>query len=152
MNWLVIIFLILIGIIALVLEVFVLPGAIIGIIGSLFIIAGIVLSYVQYGLLAGNLTLLATGVFIVVSVVMFLRSKTWHKMTLTTQIDSKVNVHPDSLFEGMEGMSLSRLAPGGKAVFGNEVVEVFSSLNFIDQNTPIVISKIEGNKIIVKLK
>lgn len=152
MNWLVIIFLILIGIIALVLEVFVLPGAIIGIIGSLFIIAGIVLSYVQYGLLAGNLTLLVTGVFIVVTVVLFLRSKTWHKMTLTTQIDGKMNIQPDSLEVGMEGVALSRLAPGGKAVFGSDVVEVFSALDFIDPNTPVVISKIEGSKIIVKLK
>lgn len=152
MNWLVIIFLILIGVIALVLELFALPGAVVGIIGSLFIIAGIVMSYVKYGLLAGNLTLLITGVFIVISVVLFLRSKTWKKMTLTTQIDSKVNIQPDSLHEGMEGIALSRLAPGGKAVFGNEVVEVFSSLHFVDQNTPIVISKIEGNKIIVKLK
>lgn len=152
MNWLVIIFLILIGVIALVLELFALPGAVVGIIGSLFIIAGIVISYAKYGILAGNLTLLTTGVFIVISVVLFLRSKTWKKMTLTTQIDSKVNIQPDSLYEGMEGVSLSRLAPGGKAVFGNEVVEVFSSLHFIDQNEPIVISKIEGNKIIVKLK
>jgi len=119
MNWLVIIFLILIGVVALVLELFALPGAVVGIIGSLFILAGIVISYVKYGLLAGNLTLLITGVFIVISVVLFLRSKTWKKMTLTTQIDSKVNIQPDSLYEGMEGVSLSRLAPGRKAVVGN---------------------------------
>ena len=130
MNWLVIIFLILIGVIALVLELFALPGAVVGIIGSLFILAGIVMSYVKYGLLAGNLTLLTTGVFIVITVVLFLRSKTWKKMTLTTQIDSKVNVQPDSLFVGMEGVALSRLAPGGKAVFGDEVVGFFFSRSF----------------------
>lgn len=152
MNWLVIIFLILLGVLALVLELFALPGAIIGIVGSLFIIAGIVMSYIQYGVVAGNLTLLGTGVFIIITVVLFLRSKTWKRMTLTTQIDSKVNVQPDSLYVGMEGVSLSRLAPGGKAIFDQEIVEVFSSLDFIDQNTPIVISKIEGSKIIVKLK
>lgn len=152
MNWLVIIFLILLGVLALVLELFALPGAIIGIVGSLFIIAGIVMSYIQYGVVAGNLTLLGTGVFIIITVVLFLRSKTWKRMTLTTQIDSKVNVQPDSLYVGMEGVSLSRLAPSGKAIFGQEIVEVFSSLDFIDQNTPIVISKIEGSKIIVKLK
>lgn len=152
MNWLVIIFLILLGVLALVLELFALPGAIVGIIGSLFIIAGIVMSYVQYGVVAGNLTLLGTGVFIIITVVLFLRSKTWKRMTLTTQIDGKVNVQPDSLYEGMEGVSLSRLAPSGKAIFDQEIVEVFSSLDFIDQNTPIVISKIEGSKIIVKLK
>ena len=152
MNWLVIIFLILIGVIALVLELFALPGAVIGIIGSLFIIAGIIISYVKFGLLAGNLTLLITAVFIIASVVLFLRSKTWRKMTLTTQTDGKMNVQPETLQVGMEGIALSRLAPSGKAVFGSEVVEVFSALDFIDQNSPVIISKIEGSKIIVKLK
>ncbi|MDX9891631.1 MAG: NfeD family protein [Bacteroidales bacterium] len=152
MNWLVIIFLILIGVVALLLELFALPGAIVGIIGSLFIIAGIVLSYIQYGAVAGNLTLLGTGLLIIVAVVLFLRSKTWKKMTLTTQIDGKMNIQPDSLQVGMEGVSLSRLAPSGKAIINNEMVEVFSSLDFIDQNMPIVITKIEGSKIIVKLK
>lgn len=152
MNWLVIIFLILIGVVALLLELFALPGAIVGIIGSLFIIAGIVLSYIQYGAVAGNLTLLGTGLLIIVAVVLFLRSKTWKKITLTTQIDGKMNIQPDSLQVGMEGVSLSRLAPSGKAIINNEMVEVFSSLDFIDQNMPIVITKIEGSKIIVKLK
>lgn len=152
MNWIVIIFLILIGVVALLLELFALPGAIVGIIGSLFIIAGIVLSYIQYGAVAGNLTLLGTGLLIIVAVVLFLRSKTWKKMTLTTQIDGKMNIQPDSLQVGMEGVSLSRLAPSGKAIINNEMVEVFSSLDFIDQNMPIVITKIEGSKIIVKLK
>ena len=152
MNWLVIIFLILIGVVALVLELFALPGAVVGIIGSLFILAGIIISYVKYGLLAGNLTLLITGVFIVISVVLFLRSKTWKKMTLTTQIDSKVNVLPSELKVGMEGVTISRLAPGGKALFGDQEVEVFSHLGFIDQNQEIVIFQIDENKIIVKLK
>jgi membrane-bound ClpP family serine protease len=152
MNWLVIVFLIVLGILALVLELFALPGAVVGIIGSIFIIAGIVVSYVKYGLVAGNLTLLATVVFIIVAVVLFLRSKTWKRMTLNTQIDSKVNIQPEHLQAGMEGLSLSRLAPGGKAIFGDDVVEVFSAMNFIDQNQPIFIYKIEGSKIIVKLK
>ncbi|HPE39593.1 MAG TPA: NfeD family protein [Bacteroidales bacterium] len=152
MNWLVIIFLILIGVLALVLELFALPGAIVGIVGSLFIIAGVVLSYIQYGALAGNLTLLATGLLIIVTVVLFLRSKTWKKITLTTQIDGKMNIQPSSLQEGMEGVTISRLAPSGKAIINNEMIEVFSSLDFIDQNMPIVITKIEGSKIIVKLK
>ncbi|MBP1672737.1 MAG: hypothetical protein H6Q25_552 [Bacteroidetes bacterium] len=152
MSWLVIVFLIVLGIFALVLELFALPGAVVGIAGSIFIIIGIVLSYVKFGPLAGNLTLLGTVVLIVVAVVLFLRSKTWRKMTLTTQIDSKVNIQPEHLHEGMEGVTLSRLAPSGKAIFGDDVVEVFSTLDFIDPNQPIIIYKIEGSKIIVKLK
>lgn len=152
MGWFVIVFMILLGIFALLLEVLVLPGAIVGIIGSLFIIGGVVLSYAKFGVMTGNITLFTTAIFIVISVVLFLRSKTWKKMTLKTQIDGKVNLQPETLKEGMEGISISRLAPSGKAMFENEIVEVFSSLDFIDQNQQITIFKIEGNKIIVKLK
>ncbi|PKP21220.1 MAG: hypothetical protein CVU02_03410 [Bacteroidetes bacterium HGW-Bacteroidetes-19] len=152
MGWFVIVFMILLGIFALLLEVLVLPGAIVGIIGSLFIIGGVVLSYAKFGVMAGNITLFTTAIFIVITVVLFLRSKTWKKMTLKTQIDGKVNLQPDTLKVGMEGISISRLAPSGKAMFDNEIVEVFSSLDFIDQNQQITIFKIEGNKIIVKLK
>ncbi|HHT52525.1 MAG: NfeD family protein [Bacteroidales bacterium] len=152
MGWFVIIFLIVLGVLALMLEVLVLPGGIVGIIGALFVIAGVVLSYVHFGLWAGNITLLITAVFIIGTVILFLRSKTWKKMALTTEIDSKVNVLPSELKVGMEGVTISRLAPGGKALFGDQEVEVFSNLGFIDQNQEIVIFQIDENKIIVKLK
>ncbi len=152
MGWFVIIFLIVLGVLALMLEVLVLPGGIVGIIGALFVIAGVVLSYVHFGLWAGNITLLITAVFIIGTVILFLRSKTWKKMALTTEIDSKVNVLPSELEVGMEGVTISRLAPGGKALFGDQEVEVFSNLGFIDQNQEIVIFQIDENKIIVKLK
>ena len=114
MGWFVIIFFFVLGVLALMLEVLVLPGGIVGIIGALFVIAGVVLSYVHFGLWAGNITLLITAVFIIGTVILFLRSKTWKKMALTTEIDSKVNVLPSELKVGMEGVTISRLAPGGK--------------------------------------
>ena len=81
MGWFVIIFLIVLGVLALMLEVLVLPGGIVGIIGALFVIAGVVLSYVHFGLWAGNITLLITAVFIIGTVILFYalkRGKRWH--------------------------------------------------------------------------
>ena len=152
MNWLLIIILIVVGIIALMLEFLALPGAIVGILGSLSILGGIVLAYTQYGMMAGNITLFSTAVVIVIVVILFLRSGTWKKLALHTQIEGKVNEHATDMEVGMEGKAVSRLAPAGKALFKRESVEVFSSHGFIDENSTIVISKIEGNKIIVKLK
>jgi len=71
---------------------------------------------------------------------------------LETEIDSRVNVPDKELTVGMEGKTISRLAPAGKAVFNGSTEEVFSQQEFIDENQPVVITKIEGNKIIVKLK
>jgi membrane-bound ClpP family serine protease len=71
---------------------------------------------------------------------------------LKTEIDSKVNVLDHKIAVGMEGKTVSRLAPAGKAIFENITEEVFSQNDFIDENQQIIITKIEGSKIIVKLK
>jgi len=91
-------------------------------------------------------------VLLVVGMVFFFRYKTWKPLMLKTEIDSKVNVLDSKITVGMEGKTISRLAPSGKAIFENITEEVFSQNDFIDENQTIVITKIEGNKIIVKLK
>ena len=60
-------------------------------------------------------------------------------------------VDETKLKEGMEGVAVSRLAPTGTALFGDTEAEVVSMQGFIDQDTPIVIHKIEGSKIIVEI-
>lgn len=153
MNIGLIIVLILLGLVLLILEVLVIPGGIVGIIGCLMIIGGIVGSYVEYGIMIGNITLVATIVVCIVVIVLTLRTKTWRKLMLKTNIDSKVNEIDESKIQiGVEGVALSRLAPMGKGKFNGEVVEVSSTHGFIDVNSPIVVTGIEGNKVFVKLK
>ena len=71
---------------------------------------------------------------------------------LETEIDYRVNVPAPNITVGMEGKTISRLAPAGKAIIGNSTEEVFSQHEFIDENKAIIVTKIEGSKIIVKLK
>ena len=153
MNWAVIITIILIGILGLVLEFLVVPGGIVGVISGLVIAGGIGMAYYKYGVLAGNITLIVTVVGILVGIFFLLRSRTWKKLMLNTQIDSKVNeVDEAKIKVGSVGITVSRLAPGGKACFDDEVAEVFSAHDFIDENQEVIVLKIEGNKITVKLK
>jgi membrane-bound ClpP family serine protease len=153
MNWAIIITIILIGIIGLVLEFLVVPGGIVGVVSGLIIAGGIGMAYYQYGALAGNITLIVTVVGILIGIVFLLRSRTWKKLMLNTQIDSKVNeVNEAKIKVGSEGITVSRLAPGGKASFDGEIAEVFSAQEFIDENKEITVLKIEGNRITVKLK
>lgn len=153
MNWAVIITIILIGILGLVLEFLVVPGGIVGVISGLIIAGGVGLAYYKYGVLAGNITLIVTVIGILVGIFFLLRSRTWKKLMLNTKIESKVNeVDEAKIKVGSVGTTVSRLAPGGKAIFDGEVAEVFSSHDFIDENQQIVVLKIEGSKITVKLK
>lgn len=154
MNWaIIIITLIVVGVLGLVLEFLLIPGGVVGAISGLAIIAGIVLTYYEYGTVAGNITLIITVVALLVGLFFLLRSRTWRKFELSTKIDSKVNEIDESKVKvGAVGVTVSRLAPGGKANFDGEVVEVCSSHTFIDENQEVEVLKIEGNKITVKLK
>lgn len=153
MLWSTIIFIILVGILLMLLDFLVIPGGFVAIFGVLCIVGGIVAAFVSYGTTAGMLTLLGTAILILVSFVLMMRTKTWRKLQLKTEIDGRMNeVDPQKVQVGMVGKAVSRLAPMGTGMFGDELVEVSSVQDFIEANTEIEIVKIEANKIIVKPK
>lgn len=152
MSWALIIVLIIVGLLFLVLEILVVPGTtLVGIAGFLSLAWGIYGAY-QISLVAGHTTLVFTLILTCVTLYYSLRSKTWNKMKLSAAIDGKVNVPLLNLLPGDEGVTVSRLAPMGKAKFKGEYFEVQARDEFIDQNISIVIVKVEFNKIIVKKK
>jgi len=153
MNWLGIVLIIILGLVALLLEFLVLPGGVVGIIGALFVGAGIVISYFEYGAVGGSITLAGTLIAVVIIMILIFRNKSWRKVMLHENVTGKMNeIDMDKLQERMSGIAVSRLAHAGKGKFGTEVEEVHSAHGFIDVGQEIIISKIEGNKIIVKLK
>lgn len=153
MGWLSIIFIILVGILLMILDFLVIPGGVVAIIGVLGMVAGVVAAFIQYGTLAGFLTLLVTALFTIGSFVLMMRTKTWRKLQLNTRIDSKMNeFDPQKIHVGMTGRALSRLAPMGTGEFDGEVVEVSSPQDFIEVDTEIEITRIDGGKIYVKQK
>ena len=153
MSLFTIILIIFIGLLALLVDILVIPGMVIGTMGGIAIITGIVFAYSDHGLLTGNIVLAGTIVLVILSLILVFRSKTWEKGSLGTTVDGKMNeIDETKLVPGTEGVALGRLAPTGNGKFGEEIVEVRSEQNFIDAGKEIVIVKIEGNKIIVKLK
>jgi len=154
MHWLLILTFILIGLIFMVLEVLVIPGfGFAGVIGFILVAIGVWQTYAAYGLMAGHLVLAGTFVMTVLILFLSLRSKTWKRLALSDEIDSKVNVIDlEKVKPGDKGKTVSRLAPMGKALIHGEYYEVSTTGDFIDQQTEVVITRIEHNKIIVKRK
>lgn len=151
MNWAVIILLIIVGLAAIVLEILVVPGGVVGILGLAAIVGGIIISYTTYGTLAGNITLIATSIVTVTGLILSIRGKTWRKLMLNTEIDTKMNVFDKTkVAVGAVGKTASRLAPSGKAIFDGETVEVASMQNLIDENVTVEVVKIDGGKIFVR--
>jgi membrane-bound ClpP family serine protease len=91
-------------------------------------------------------------IVLILGIIFFFRYKTWKPLMLETEIDSKMNVPDKNLTVGMVGTAISRLATSGKAAFETGAEEVCSQQDFIDENQQVIITKIEGSKIIVKLK
>lgn len=132
------------------LELFLLPGFIVGIIGALVTIFAVVQTYVNYGVMAGNLILLGTIIGFVLILILFFRPKTWKKISLQETIDKKVNTVDTSVQVGVRGITVSRLAPMGKALINNAYYEVTTYGEYIEANEEIEIFKVEGNKIYVR--
>lgn len=152
MSWYLIISLIFFGMLAVILDFLLIPGGFVAVAGLCSMICGVVFSYAGYGSTAGTITLLCTLAFAALNMWLILRSKTWRKCALNTNIDVKANMFDaNRVHVGAVGQTISRLAPSGKAVFDGETVEVASSYGLIDENSSVTVERIEGNKIIVSL-
>jgi len=152
MSIFIIILLIFGGIALLFLEFFVVPGVSIpGIVGFALIVTAIYFSYSTYGIFYGNLILASTTVILFILVLIGIRKKTWHKVSLETEIKSKVNeIKTEDIKVGDKGLTISRLAPMGKISVNGIYVEAEALNQFVDQNTEIEIVKVLQNKVIVK--
>ncbi len=149
-----IIVLIVIGLILLVAEFLLIPGiTVAGIAGFVLIVFGVYLGYSQYGAMVGHIILLSTAAASVATIALSLRAKSWRWATLHTSINSKATEDYEQVIKpGDIGITVSRLAPMGKAVINDNIVEVTALGELVDQQSTIVVVRVEGSKIIVKLK
>ncbi|NCA85012.1 MAG: hypothetical protein EOM83_05475 [Clostridia bacterium] len=154
MSWTIILVLILVGLLFLILEILVVPGTtVVGIVGFILMAIGIWQTYAFHSTTTGHYVLASTLVLSIAAVALSLRSKTWDRAMLHTELDGRANMRDLAKINiGDEGISISRLAPMGKALINDEYYEVSSPGEFIDEGKAIVITKIEHKKIFVKLK
>lgn len=148
-----IITLIIVGLILLVAELLIIPGfGVTGILGLVSMIASCWFAFSTYGHLGGLIVVAVNILLIVTSTILILRSKTWKRLSLKTNIDAKVDLSPDKkgIEVEMAGKTLTRLAPGGLAKFGETITEVFTRDSLVEPGKEIVVSEIDGHRIFVK--
>ena len=146
---------ILLGVIFLLLEIFLLPGITVsGIAEFVFLVGGIAYAYMYMGPVAGNISLLIAGLLLAGSFIYFIKSKSLRRISLTTNIDSKVDTSDlNKINIGDEGITQSRLNPIGKVFINNLIVEA-KSINgeMIDEDTEVVVNKVDWSNILVSRK
>lgn len=149
----IIIFLMVIAIVLILLEIFMLPGiTVAGVGGFIFAAGGLIYAY-TISLWTGHITLVASVIVFGIVFAWLLRSKSFSRVALKTDIDSKLTSSRDlGILPGDEGITLSRLAPIGKARIKGITVEAKSLDELIDENTPVIVMRVDGYNVIVQTK
>ena len=147
-----VIVLILVGLVLIFAEILLIPGiGVAGILGLLSMGGSCFYAFNQMSTTAGILVTATNAILIVALTVWVLRAKTWKRFTLNTNIDSKaVNFDENAIAAGDTGKTVTRLAPMGTAIIGNETHEVKALEGIIDSGVEIEVVLIEDNKIYVK--
>ena len=151
LNIIIIVIFMTVAIVLFLLEIFLLPGiTIAGIGGVLFAIAGVIYAY-SIGTVMGHITLIGSVVLFIGFFAWLLRAKSFQRIALKTNVDSTlISTRDMGLQVGDKGIALSRLAPIGKARFGDTTVEAKTQGDFIDEQTPIVIIRLDGYNVVVE--
>ena len=147
MNTALIIIILILGVALLALEIVALPGGVAGFFGVGLIGVGVWQSYGQFGNNVGTIILICAIALCILMLILFMKAKTWKRFSLYVELDSKVNQLEPAVQAGSRGVTISRLAPTGKALIDGEQMEVHAVNKFIDPDRPIEVVGIEGYRI-----
>ena len=140
MDIFIIALLIFIGLVMVILEVFFLPGiTIAGISAVLFFVGAVFYAFMQLGEFAGYITIAVSVIVTIVGIVIFISS------VAPTLVSDQIKV-------GDEGVTLSRLNPMGSVLINDVTVEARTREDFIDEDTPVVVEKVDRTTVIVQKK
>lgn len=132
-------------------EVFLLPGlGICGVASALCVLFALGVAFVGYGLFVG---LVATAVVVVLgawSLYWVMHSRRLKRLSLHARIDSTVaNEQLLQIKVGDRGVALTRLALVGNACINGIECEVRSASGYIEEGTPVVVTKINMSEVSV---
>ncbi len=148
----IVIALLLLGILLILLEIIFVPGTtVVGVGGIILLGIGIFLAYSYLGNTTGHIALGSSVVVVFLSLIFLLKGQTWKKMALDANVEGKsVEQVETMVLVGEKGKTISRLNPSGKALFGDKIIEVTASGEFVDADANVEVTKVEQNSIRVK--
>ncbi|RIE04200.1 nodulation protein NfeD [Cohnella faecalis] len=143
------------GIAFLVFEMFVPSFGILGLLGCAGVVAGIAMAANDTGDAVRSLgwAVLAAAVIVAVFAYIFRRKGIWNKFILRERLSTEGGYVPNEPREswlGQEGIALTTLRPAGIAEISGSRVDVVTSGEYVDRGTPIIVTAIDGTRIVVK--
>ncbi len=152
MDILIITVLIIAAVILLFVELFIIPGiSFAGFLAGGCILFANYYAFTYMGTTAGFVTLAVSAVACIGSLIGFMRSRTLEKIALKKEITSKVDRSAEARVKiGDTGICTTRLALIGQAEINGDMVEVKSIDGFLNEKTPIIVSRIADGVIMVE--
>lgn len=142
------------GVALLVVEVFVPGFGLPGISGMVLLVAGVVLTWNNYGMAAGLSVSLIALALAGIAVSMSIKSASHGRLSRSALIlkDETPAADNEALAAllGQEGVTTSVLSPVGMAEFDGVRLEVLSECAYLGKDVKVVVHRIEGNHIIVR--
>lgn len=152
MDVLIISVLIIAAVILFLVELFVIPGiSLAGISALVCVLYANYYAFANLGMVGGFIVLGISAAACVGSLIWFMRSKVLDNLALKKNIDSTIDrTAEDSIKVGDTGVSTTRLAQIGYAEINGYIVEVKSMDGFLNEKTPIIVSRITDGTILVE--
>ena len=147
------------GLLLVLVEVFVPAGGIIGVAGLVAIIGSVSAAFSTHGTGAGAAVLLfaaiGTPVVIMFALKLFPNSIVGKWLILRTSLGDPVpgesgDGDSGTSWVGQRGIALTDLRPTGTARIGERKFSVVSSGEYIERNSPLVVLKHEGSRVVVR--
>ena len=146
-----IIAMIIFGLVLMFAEIMLIPGiGIAGILGIISMGGSCYYAFREFDNTAGFIVLGVNVVLWTILLIWVLRSKTWKKMALETNITSKVNIPEVAVAVGDKGVAATRLTPMGNVRFANHSLEVTAIDGMISSGAEVEVVLIDDKKIYVK--
>lgn len=147
-----IIALMLIGLVLIFVEIFLIPGiGVSGVLGILAMGGASYCAFYEYGTNAGLIVTSVNLALIIAMVIYALRAKTWKRLSLEAQIDSKAMGGEYKLVSvGDTGKAMTRLAPSGTIIVSGHKMEGRAFEGMIDAGADVEVVEIEEGKVYVK--
>jgi membrane-bound serine protease (ClpP class) len=151
--------LVLVGLIAVIVELFVPAAGLVGLLGLGSIIGGVVTAYRDYGVVMGSVMLVSALVLVPLLIILYFkifpRTFIGRRLILhdTQERERGFASYTAARYEdllGKEGTAVTVLRPSGSIMIEERKYSVVTGGDFVDAGSRVRVIKVEGSRIIVK--
>lgn len=136
-------------------EIF-LPGGVLAVLGGILLLAASGVAYNEYGLIWALvvffLGLIGALVMFFLEIRLLSKTRFGKQLSLQTAISAKLNPKADENLVGMEGVTLTILAPSGKVDINGQDHTASALDGFLEKGVPVRVVRTETFKLIVEKK